>query len=222
MQVYQVIASAIVLGTAVPIGLHQRLYQHFNLHQGGLAFFLWLNVIIALWEFCLFFRIDYIEAQHGQFRAQYRGRELDRVKDFFGRHLTLPEIFSPTTWAEIWSSYALFDDSYASRKSFGFFIDVGNGFSTLIPSLLFLYGSLYELISARAMGLILLVLNYQMWYGTIVYFGSYLFNRRYAGHRALNIGLFVGFANGLWLLFPLWAMGVALTMIYTNSYAILR
>ena len=33
----------------------------------------------------------------------------------------------------MWSTYALFDPSYQNRESFGFFIDVGNDWSTLAP-----------------------------------------------------------------------------------------
>ena len=38
----------------------------------------------------------------------------------------------------MWASYAVFDPSYANRQSFGFFIDVGNGLTTLAPTLIFL------------------------------------------------------------------------------------
>lgn len=222
MRVYQVVVAAVVLGAAAPIFLHHQVLGHFNVHQSGLAFFLWLNAIIAFWELCLFFRIDLIEEQHRRFLPMYKGRELDRVKDFFGARLAVAKIFSLTTWAEIWSSYSIFDESYANRKSFGFFIDIGNGFSTLIPSLLCLYGMTFDLMPARALGLVALLLNYQMWYGTVVYFTSYLFNKRYVGHSASNLVLFVGLSNGIWLLFPLWGMGVAISMIYSNSYALLR
>lgn len=192
------------------------------MHQAGLAFFLWLNTIIAFWELCLFYRIAYIEAQHRQFVPQYRGRELARVVDFFNTKLTVAQIFSLSTWAEIWSSYSLFDDSYANRQSFGFSVDVGNGFSTLVPSLLCLYGMTFDLLPARALGIITLLINYQMWYGTVVYLAGFVFNKRYLGHTKMNLALFVTLSNGIWLVFPLWAMGVALSLIYNDSYALVR
>lgn len=222
MRIYQVVVLAIVLGTAVPIALHQHVHGAFNVHQAGLAFFLWLNAIIAFWELCLFFRIDLIEEQYARFRIEYKGRELDRVKDYFGAPVALRQIFSFTTWSEIWSSYAIFDDSYANRKSFGFFIDVGNGWSTMIPTLLMLYGMTYEIVPARVLGIVGLLLNYQMWYGTLVYFGSYVFNKRWVGHTRGNVALFVGVSNGLWFTFPVWAMWVSYQLIVTNSYALLR
>jgi hypothetical protein len=222
MRVYQVVVAAVVAGTVAPIALHRSTHGDLNVHQMGLAFFLWLNVIIALWEICLFLRIDLIEEQHRRFLREYRGRELARVFDFFGRKVRPSELFSPTLWAEIWSSYSIFDESYADKKSFGFFVDVGNGFSTLIPSLLVLYGMTFEWLPARVLGIVMLLIMYQMWYGTVVYFGSFVRNKRYVGHTPLNLAIFVGLSNGIWLLFPLWGMTVAIGLIDQGTFALLR
>jgi hypothetical protein len=220
MRVWNVVLVAVVAGTAVPIALHRHYHGVFNPHQMALAFFAWLNVIIALWEICLFLRIDLIEEQHRRFVAEYRGRELERARDFFATPVPLRRLFSPALWAELWSTYSIFDDSYADRKSFGFFVDIGNGFSTLIPSLIFLYGMTFELVSARTLGIVGLLLFYQTWYGTIVYFSSFLLNKRYRGHTAMNLALFVGMSNGLWLTFPVWGMYVAVVLIKSDAYAI--
>ncbi|HKP57686.1 MAG TPA: hypothetical protein VJV78_13235 [Polyangiales bacterium] len=222
MRIYQIVSSVIVLGTALPVWLHWRATGAFNAHQAALAFFLVLNVLIALWEICLFLRIDLIRAQHEDFRERFRGRELDRVKEFFKTKVPLTRVLSPTVWAELWSSYSVFDPSYADRKSFGFFIDIGNGFSTPLPCLLFLYGMTYEPFSARVLGVIGVLVFYQMWYGTIVYLTSYVMNKRYVGHSFSNVALFVGLSNGLWLTFPLWGIAVALSMIVSNTYAVVR
>ncbi len=221
MRVYQIVALAITAGTAVPVVLHHQVHGVFNVHEAVLAFFLWLNAIIALWEICLFLRIELIEEQHARFVKEYKGRELDRVIDFFQTKVPVAKVISPSVWAELWSSYSVFDPSYADRKSFGFFVDIGNGFSTLVPALVFLFGMTYEPISARALGIVGLLLFYQMWYGTIVYLTSYVMNRRYRGHSVFNVALFVGLSNGLWFAFPLWGMGVAITLVYSDSYAIL-
>jgi hypothetical protein len=220
MRVYQVVFAAVVLGTALPIALHHSVHGVVSPHQIALAFFLWLNTIIALWEICLFLRIGLIEEQHARFVTEYKGRELARVKDFFGARISPARIFSPSTWAEIWSSYSVFDPSYADRRSFGFFIDVGNGFSTLLPSVGCLYGMTFHVMPARAMGLVLLLACYQMLYGTIVYFGSFVMNRRYVGHTLGNLALFVGLSNGIWMTFPAWGIWAAIRLIYEDSYAV--
>jgi len=40
----------------------------------------------------------------------------------------------------LWSTYSLLDPSYVSTTSFGFWIDTGNGITTLVPTLLLSYG----------------------------------------------------------------------------------
>jgi hypothetical protein len=220
LRVWNVVLLAVIGGTAAPIALHRHLHGVFNLHQMALAFFTWLNAIIALWEICLFLRIDLVEEQHRRFVSEYRGRELDRVREFFAAPVPIRRLFSPTLWAELWSTYSIFDDSYADRKSFGFFVDIGNGFTTLVPSLLFLYGMTLEMVPGRVLGIVGLLLFYQTWYGTIVYFSSFVLNKRYRGHTPLNLALFVGMSNGLWLTFPLWGFYAALVMIQSDSYAL--
>jgi hypothetical protein len=220
MRVWNVVLVAVAGGTALPVALHHHYYGVFNVFQIALAFFAWLNVIIALWEICLFLRIDLIEEQHRRFVAEYRGRELDRARDFFATPVPLGRLFSPTLWAELWSTYSVFDPSYANRQSFGFFVDIGNGFSTLIPSLLFLYGMTFEMVPARVLGIVGLLLFYQTWYGTVVYFWSFLLNKRYRGHTAMNLALFVGMSNGVWLTFPVFGMYAATVLIQSDSYAI--
>jgi hypothetical protein len=222
MRVWNVVLVAVVGGTALPIVMHHRVHGVFNFNQAALAFFTWLNAIIALWEICLFLRIDLIEEQHRRFAADYRGRELDRARDFFVTPVPPSRLFSPSLWAELWSTYSIFDESYANRKSFGFFVDIGNGFSTLLPSLLFLYGMTFAVLPARVLGIVGLLLFYQTWYGTVIYFWSFILNKRYRGHSRRSLALFVGLTNGLWFTFPLWGMYAAVRLIMDDAYAIFR
>lgn len=218
--VWLLIATTVVGGTALPIGLHRALHDTVNGHQIAMAFFFWLNTIIAFWEICLFLHIDGIRDRYERYVVQYRGREFDRILDFFRARLSLGRVVSTETWADVWASYSLFDESYASKTSYGFFIDIGNGFSTLLPSLLFLYGITFQPCSARALGLIGLLISYQMLYGTLVYFWSFMLNRRYQGHSLPTVAAFVGLSNGLWTVFPLWAIGLSITMIYSDDFSV--
>ncbi len=220
LPLWLVVGGATVLGAALPVALHYAEHGVVNIHQVALAFFFWLNVIIALWEICLFLHIDLVRRQYEGFVRDYRGRELDRVIDLFTSKLPLRRVLATETWAEIWSSYALFDESYADKRSFGFFIDIGNGVTTLVPSLLFAYGMTLEPFSARALGILGLVVSYQMLYGTLVYFASFVVNKRFRGHRPFDLAIFVGLANGLWTVFPIWAIGASIWMIYNDSYAL--
>ena len=220
MPVYQVIVLAVVLGTGAPVYLHHATHGVFNVHQVALAFFFGLNAIVAFWEVCLFLEIDRVETQFAKLETAYAGRELEQAKSFFGSKIGFRQIFAPSTWAELWSSYALFDPSYADRKSYGFFIDVGNGFLTLLPSLAIAYGMTYHVVSARILGLVMMMVCYQMWYGTVIYFASYVKNRRYRGHDKRNVALIVGLSNGVWFTFPVWGIWIAIQLIYTDSYGV--
>ena len=54
MPIGLVVVVAVVVGTLVPWTLHHQVHGVWSVHQMALAFFLWLNFIIALWEICLF------------------------------------------------------------------------------------------------------------------------------------------------------------------------
>jgi len=218
--IWALIGGATVLGTAVPVGLHYSHFGVFNPHQIALAFFFWLNAIIAFWELCLFVEIDRIREDYEELLTHYRGRELDGVIRFFTSRVPLRKALSTRTWARLWASYSLFDESYADKKSFGFFIDIGNGVTTFLPSLFFAYGMTFHVFPARVLGLVGLIFSWQMLYGTLVYFTSFVMNGRYRGHTTFNLAVFVGLSNGLWTVFPAWGMAASIWMIYNDSYGL--
>jgi hypothetical protein len=222
MRVWKLVAATVMAGTVLPVYVHYRTYHVVNGYQVALAFFLWLNVIIALWEICLFLCIDLIAERHRGMQKAYHGRAFARSVDFMSSSLPLDKILSPSSWTGIWTSYAGFDDSYASRHSYGFFVDVSNGFTTLAPSLLFIWAMTFGGLPARALGLVGVLLFYQMWYGTFVYLCSFFWNRRYVGHPLAHLALIVGFLNGLWLTFPLVGIYASVRLVYSSSYAIFR
>ncbi|NKX88696.1 hypothetical protein [Nocardia coubleae] len=221
LRVWMVVTVFVVVGAAVPIGLH---IERFGLDIGQvvLVAFTWVNVMIALWEISMNLRIALIERQHEEYVAEYRGRELDRVVDFLTARIRVREIVHPSTWAQVWSSYSLFDPAYANRKSFGFWVDSGNGYVTLIPSLLFIYGLTFDIMPARALGIMGLLVFWMMFYGTLVYYAAYFFNKEYVGHTRRNLVIFIGGTNSLWIFAPVWGMVVSVVLIETNSFAFLR
>ncbi|NNH68776.1 hypothetical protein HLB23_02610 [Nocardia uniformis] len=221
LRVWMVVAAFVVAGAAVPIALHIARYG-VNVGQIVLVTFTWINVMIALWEISLNLRISLVERQHKQFVADYRGRELDRVIDFFTAPIRLREIVRPSTWAQVWSSYSLFDPAYANRKSFGFWVDSGNGYVTLIPSLLFIYALTFDIMPARTVGIMGLVIFWMMFYGTVLYYVVYFFNKEYVGHTKRNLAIFIGGTNSLWLFAPAWGMVASIILINTDSYGFLR
>ena len=178
-----------------------------------LLFFNNLNIFIAMSEICLGFNIVHIQKDYLALRKQYaRGTEWSACVAYLTTPLTLADLFlTSQCWlCRMWSTYSLYDPSYSNRESFGFFIDFGNGLSTIPPSLLVnaailkpdcimmsSYSSSYLYV-----GCIGLAMYWQVMYGTIIYLLSYIYNKRYVGKSLLEVCLFVGLTNGMWIIFP--------------------
>ncbi|MGB8332140.1 MAG: hypothetical protein WCE62_18585 [Polyangiales bacterium] len=215
-----VIAAFVIGGTGFQVWLHQRVHGAYNPTQIGLAFFLVINVLVAWWEIALFVCQDRIRAEYEATREPYRGRELSRIVEVLARPIPLLQALSFSQWTSVWSSYSLFDPGYSDRRSFGYNIDVGNGFTTLVPSVAFAFGMTFELMPARLLGIIGVIMFWQMFYGTAVYFFQFFNNGRHKGHRLGDLLLFVGITNLMWFVFPVWGLYASTQLILNGSYAI--
>lgn len=220
------IPAAIVAFVAGLTGLHVA--AHYAAHgvldatQATLAGFLAVNLMINLWEFVLHGQADQIRREYEQAREPYRGREAQRAAEYFTSSVPFSKLLSPRSWTGVWSSYALYDRGYADERSFGWNIDVGNAWSTVIPATVFAWGMTYELMPARWLGALGIAVFWQMFYGTAVYFFQFFNNRNHVGHSLGSIVAVVGATNGLWFALPLWALWLCVQLIETNSYAIFR
>jgi len=215
-----IIGAVVGGGTLFHVWLHQRVHGVYNATQIGLAFFLVINVLVAWWEIALFVCQNQIRAEYDASKGPYRGRELARVAEVFARPIPLLKVLSFRQWTTVWSSYSLFDPGYSDRRSFGYNIDVGNGFTTLIPAVLFAFGMTFELMPARVLGIIGIIIFWQMFYGTAVYFFQFFNNERHKGHSLRDLLLFVGFTNLMWLVFPVWGLCASSELILNGSYAV--
>ncbi len=183
----------------------------------ALAIFLAINILICTWEMSLYFRIDDIEQWvHGPRESSGRPRG-----SLYTSRVTIGELLGTRLWARVWSEYARYDPSYADRKSFGFAIDVGNGFSTIVPSLLFYVAMTVPLFSPLVVGLLGLLIFYQKFYCTCLYFFTYIFNRRHHLHPLRAVLAVVGGSNGIWLIFPAIGFYVCLRLIFDGNFDII-
>ena len=214
------IATFVVGLTALHIWLHYETHGVFNAAQIGLAFFLVVNVMIAWWEIALFVSQDKIQAEYDALREPYRGREMQACAEVFSRPIPLTRLLSFDEWTRVWSTYSLFDPGYSDRRSFGYNIDVGNGFTTLLPATLFAFGMTFELVPARVLGIVGIIVFWQMFYGTSVYFFQFFNNGRHRGHRVKDILLFVGVSNALWWLFPLLGLWASVRLILEGTHSV--
>ncbi len=220
MKVLHFVLLLLMAGTGLPIFFHYVTHGVVNWIQCALAFFLWLNVVICYWEISLGLRIDYIADEYAKICAGERGTRGQVVWEFFSRKITRENFASPTLWAHVWSSYASWDDSYADRKSFGFFADVANGISTLLPSFVLLFGMTWAILPPRVLGVIGLIFFYQFTYQTSLYFFAYVFNKRYRGLGPLGLIGWVGGTNGFWIAIPLIGIYASLRLIFENNFAV--
>jgi hypothetical protein len=153
------------------------------------------------------------------------GKEWEAAVAYLSMPLGLQDIVPYTTagqrrWVQMWSTYSLWDPSYQNDESFGFFVDVGNGWSTLLPCVVWnatiLHPSCMEDYSI-VIGFIGTAVYWQILYGTIIYWLSYGWNRRYEGKPSVEVVLFVGLTNGIWFVFPGVALYASYTILATRS-----
>jgi len=198
----------------------------------AVALFLAINILICIWEISLGVRIGDIERWHRErpkaARSEAKPSEVERHGSdakaerprglLWTQRVTFGELASTKLWACVWAEYARYDDGYADRKSFGFSIDVGNGWSSLLPSVFFLVGMTAGFTSPVVLGLVGALLFYQKFYCTVLYFFQYLFNRRYEGHSLASVLAVVGGSNGVWLVFPAIGFYVCVRLVLENRF----
>jgi len=225
---YLTFGTAILLWLTITCGCCFALLPYSNpITSNGLVtsllFFNNLNIFIAICEICLGYQITFIQLDYRNLQETYRagGREWEAVWDLMVMPLTFRQLFDTTTWARMWSTYALFDPSYQNHESFGFFIDVGNGWTTIGPCVLLNVAMLRpDWVNPLWVGCVTIAAYWQMLYGTIIYFLSFLFNRRYIGHKPLPIASFVTGSNGIWIIFPGMAIYAAVVILRDGNFNI--
>jgi len=216
------IVSFVVGLSALHIGVHHHEHGVVNFTQAGLAAFLVINLMINLWEFALHKEAAKVRREWEETQLPYKGREAERAREYFTSSIRFSELLSPAAWTGVWSSYALYDPGYADKRSFGWNIDVGNAWSTVIPATVFAWGMTFELLPARLLGALGIAVFWQMFYGTAVYFFQFFNNKNHVGHSPAAVAVIVGSTNGLWFVVPLWALWLCVRLIETNSYAMFR
>eukprot|EP00903_Cladosiphon_okamuranus_P022064 g20291.t1 len=195
---------------------HYSTFGGVNVAVQSVLLFLCINFVICLWEFCLCYKHALIRETHAK-----------RVKDGQTRSVTVVvfrwmrfgEILSPSFWANIWIDYSRFDDAYTIPDSAGFNIDVGNGHSTVLPTLFLLASMVHPMADPKVTGMVGLLMHYQMLYGSIVYFFSFFNTGR---HKLLtkteNIAG-VLCPSLVWIIFPFIGMLGCARLIMDDNFS---
>jgi hypothetical protein len=138
------LVSFVVLSTGLPIYYHHLTHGVVNWYHVALSFFLPLNSLICFWEIGLSLYIEKIKADYLKLIKKWKGNEFGCCIDFFNTSMSFTQLFSLSFWSRVWSTYSMYDPSYSNKESFGFFVDISNGWSFLFPSLFFLYCMTYD------------------------------------------------------------------------------
>eukprot|EP00039_Didymoeca_costata_P004811 m.76298 g.76298 ORF g.76298 m.76298 type:complete len:222 (+) comp12550_c0_seq2:311-976(+) len=210
----------IALPLLASIGFHCTLHS-FNLIHAGLALFQLINILICIWEQALFFEQAKVQREHAGFQKKYGNKGVLPNPIILFRNMSLSEALTFNTWTEIWSTYAQIDESYVDEKSFGFWIDTGNGLTTIIPSILFGVGMTWDILSPKLFATVGIVTHYQELYGTVLYFSSFFYNGRHKNQPFSN-NMLVVCSNGLWILVPSFAMYVSWVILQEESFQFVR
>jgi hypothetical protein len=220
LPMWLIIVAFLIGATALHIWLHVSVHGAVNVHQAVIAGFLVLNVLVNFWEIGLYFTANEIRDEYLANQAKFEGLPMARVTEAMNHRIRLVKLLSFRQWTGIWSSYCHFDPGYSRRGSFGYNIDVGNGFSTIVPATLFAFGMTFDIVPARVLGIVGVAMFWQMFYGTVVYFFQFFNAGRHVGHTKKDLFIFVGNSNGMWFIFPLWGMLASIWLIYEDSYSL--
>ncbi len=162
-----------------------------------------LNLFIAVCEIILGSHITHIQEEYKALRERYKGKEHEACLSYLTAPLSISQCLHWKTWSKMWSTYSLYDPSYQNQESLGFFIDVGNGYFTILPGIMINYSLVYpHRLSYLLVGCVGLASYWQILYGTIIYLLSFMFNRRYKGKHFLEVFSFVFVSNAFWLWGP--------------------
>ena len=217
LNVTSAIALWLALTTGIPLIFVESVPNALGL---ALLFFNNLNILIAFCEIALGNHIKFIQGHYLSLKKQYEGKEWKAAFAYLFMPLSLSTLFSGEKWAIMWSTYSLWDPSYQNQESFGFFIDVGNGWSTILPCLLWNAAILFPTQVQASwtytwllVGVLGCASYWQIMYGALIYFLSYFFNKRHVGRPLAEVAGFVGVANGIWIIFPVFALYAAVVIL---------
>ena len=214
-------AAAIALLTLAWNAASYRLYGNLNFSYFLLSLFLMINLLIAYWECCLYWRRDYIgeRTRYWSDRRAETGRT--PAVEFLTSSVPLRRILSPAVWADIWAVYCQYDGSYADRRSYGFNVDISNGFFTPIASLVLLGAMTFEFLPAVLAGILGVALFWQWVYVSSLYVVAFFVAERQREVSSAEVWIYVIGPTSVWVLLPAFGLYVAARLILDGNYAVL-
>ena len=215
------VALLIMVPALLGIGTRYYTYGDFNFIHAYLNLFFSINLLICYWEVCLFLRRDYIEARTEYWCAYRHETGRTPAREFFFSKVPLTRAVSPTVWADVWATYGQYDNSYADRRTFGFNVDIANGFVTPIPTLILWLAYTIDVLPVLFVGIIGMMLFWQWFYVTSVYWVSFFVAKRQTRISPSELYFYIITINSYWVLSALLGLYVSICLILDGNYNIL-
>lgn len=215
------IVLVISILTLANIGTRYWIHGDFNVIHALLTLFLSINLVICYWEVCLFLRRDYIERRTEYWRKRWRETGRKPSAEFLATKVPLTGVLSPTVWADIWATYSQFDGSYADRRTYGYNVDIANGFVTPVPTLILYAAFTFDILSAPVAGIVGVILFWQLTYITSVYWVSFFSANRQTRISRGDMYTYIWGMNSPWVLFALLGLYVSIRLIVNGDYSVL-
>ena len=213
--------SAVALLAAGGIGARYGVRGDVDAIHVLLSLFFAVNLVICYWEICLFLRRDDVAARAAYWRERQRETGRTPAVEFLRQRVPLARIASPALWADVWAAYARYDGSYTDRRTYGFNVDIANGFATPIPTLILWAAYTAELMPALVAGIIGTMLFWQLAYMTSVYWVSFFVAGRQARLSRRERCIYIYAMNCPWVLFALLGLYVSIRLIVDGDYGVL-
>ena len=216
-----IVVVAVALLALPGIGVRYLLHGDLNVFQVLFGLFFSINLLICYWEICLFFRRDSIEERVEFWRRRWDETGKTPAVEFLTTSVPLNRMLSPTVWADVWAAYSMYDSAYADRNTYGFNIDIANGFTTPASSLFLYVTYTGELLPAVAVGIVGAMLFWQWVYASSLYVVSFFVGRKQTRITPREFWIYIFSPNAIWVLFPMLGLYLSVRLILDGNYSVL-
>lgn len=214
-------ALVVAILTLLGVGARYQVHGDLNTIHSVLSLFLSINLLVAYWEICLFLRRDLVETRTATWREWRKRTGRTPAIEFLRTRIPLVRLLSPTVWADVWAAYSQYDSSYADRRTFGFNVDIVNGFLTPVPTLIVYAAYTFHFLPALWTGIVGVILFWQVMYGAWVYLVSFFVAGRQARISRRELYTYILAPNSPWMAGGLLGVYVSIRLITDGDYSVL-
>ena len=217
-----VITVVVVAILTLPgIGVRYLLHGDVDVFHCLFSLFFSINLWICYWEMCLFFRRDSIGERVEFWRRRWEDTGTTPAVEFLMTSVPLNRMLSPTVWADVWAAYSMFDSAYADRNTYGFNIDIANGFTTPASTLLLYATYTAGFLPAVAAGILGAMLFWQWVYASSLYLVSFFVGGKQTRVTTQQFWVYIFGPNAIWVLVPMLGVYLSVRLILDGDYGVL-